>query len=377
VKESNSTPAVSNADAAKITARDEIARREGFEPKLYQDRNGNTAVGYGHTPGLPKLFVSEAEINDSKTLTKAEKDTLIKARKALDEAKGTGKYAEKQKEIVDGLPKELREKIYTPIPEKGGLINANLPNDTSGKTYRDFHPYFGSASLNPTTSGKNVLDHDLGEKIKTMLLTVKPETLNTYTQTQIAQVYDFIYWSGGSPTTSIKELVNKADWTATLYKALDNPNRQEANNEINKLFDKIVTAKPEMASRVNGYIQSWVKVNGWRDAFPKSETKKMIVRIISVFLLFTILPFSMQSEALKRDRYRCFTKELFKKLQGSWVVETFLYWGNDDSDVSEKNVRQGIPKKVEGEETRNKRRGNKMVGAYVRCKNTGSNNTFL
>jgi hypothetical protein len=74
----------------------------------------------------------------------------------------------------------------------------------------------------------------------------------------------------------------------------------------------------------------------------------MIVRIISVFLLFTILPFSMQSEALKRDRYRCFTKELFKKLQGSWVVETFLYWGNDDSDVSEKNVRQGIPKKWKG-----------------------------
>jgi hypothetical protein len=67
---------------------------------------------------------------------------------------------------------------------------------------------------------------------------------------------------------------DKADWTKKLYDALNNSNRKTGIEGINQTFDDIIKKRPEMASRVNGYIQSWVKVNGWRDAFPKSETNK-------------------------------------------------------------------------------------------------------
>lgn len=74
----------------------------------------------------------------------------------------------------------------------------------------------------------------------------------------------------------------------------------------------------------------------------------MIVRIISIFLLFTILPKSINSEALKRHHYKCFKKDLFKKLKGTWVVENFLYWRDDNGNVSEDKLREGIPRKWKG-----------------------------
>ena len=74
----------------------------------------------------------------------------------------------------------------------------------------------------------------------------------------------------------------------------------------------------------------------------------MIERVIFIFLLFTILPLPMYSEALKRDRYQCFKKEIRKKLNGTWIVESFIYWRGEDGIVSKDKLKEGIPKKWRG-----------------------------
>jgi hypothetical protein len=240
------------AEAARVEViKSNLKKDEGFQSRLYMDYRGNTSVGYGHTPNLEPLFVSDAVIEENKNkLTKKE---IALAKKALSEIRNPSISANERYRIASSLPIKIQNAIYTPIDEFPTTI---IPGTTV--SYRDLHPLSGKTLKEEDAiliAGK-----DLDNKINLLKAYLKPgkamDYLNeNFSQEQISSIYNFIFWSGGVPES--ENYPEKAAWTKSLYKALEEPDSKKRLEYLTKLFRSI---------EVSGYIQS-ERIDKWRAAF--------------------------------------------------------------------------------------------------------------